>query len=332
MQNAPAPRSEGAMVPIEQHRAIQEVQASMIIAKKFPRDPDACLLKIEKACERYSLAEKAMYAYPRGGQMIQGESIRLMEVIAQNWENLDFGIRELSRDGECSEVEAFAWDKETNVKQVKVFSVPHIRYSKSKGNVKLTDPRDIYEMVANLGARRLRACIQGVIPGDITEAARKKCEATLQKGDGKPLADRVRDMLRSFAEVGVTKEMIETRLQHKTAAIVMPQLIELGKIFNSIRDGMSKREDWFGVKAAHTSEESADLTSKIKGEQKPLVSDPESATTDEDLDHKALCAKAYGEDTDNMMAAMQQLNLSNLPTSKKAAKELYEKYQAIKEA
>ena len=128
-----APESTGGIVPIEQHRAIQEVQASMIIAKRFKRDQNESYIRIMKACEREGLAKEAMYAYPRGGQLITGPSIRLAEVLAQNWGNLDFGIRELSQESGVSEVEAFAWDKETNTRQSKTFQVPHSRYSKKKG-------------------------------------------------------------------------------------------------------------------------------------------------------------------------------------------------------
>ncbi len=70
-----------------------------------------------------------------------------------------------------STVEAFAWDvEEANTRQTKVFQVRHWRHTK-QGGYKLTDPRDIYELVANNGARRLRACILGVIPGDVIDAA-----------------------------------------------------------------------------------------------------------------------------------------------------------------
>jgi len=327
--NQPTPRSNGAMVPIEQHRAIQEVQASMFIAKRFPRDIESAYLKIMKACERQSLAQAAQYAYPRGGQMVTGPSIRLAEVMAQNWGNIQFGIRELSQgDGE-SEVEAFAWDIETNTRQIKVFKVPHKRYTR-QGTKSLTDPRDIYECVANNGARRLRACILGVIPGDITEAAVEKCNETLSKGDGKPIEDRVRSMLSKFAEVGVTKEMVEARLQHKTTAIVMAQIVELGKIYNSIKDGMSKREDWFEV-SPQVMEKSTDLTDKIKSANGPVEDPPETAgSLDTDSDYKELCKQAFGSDNVNMMDAMEQIGMMNLPTKKDKAKELYEKYLKVK--
>ncbi len=254
--------SEGAQVPIEQHRAVQEVQAAMIIAKKFPRDQHAAYSRIMAACERSKLAEAASYDYPKGKTMVTGPTIRLAEVMAQNWGNLDFGIKELSQDGSGSEVQAYAWDMETNVRQSKTFIVPH--KMKAHGSFKtLSDPRDIYEHVANMGARRLRACILGVIPGDIVDAAVIKCEETLTKGDGKPVEDRVRDMLARFKDLEISQELIEQRLQHKTTAIVRSQLVELGKIYNSIKDGMSKRSDWFDVPKSQQAETS-DLTAEIQ--------------------------------------------------------------------
>jgi hypothetical protein len=260
---APALRSEGAMLPTEQHRAIQEVQAAMVIAKKFPRDQVAAYERIIEACRRPTLAEGALYAYPRGGQTITGPSIRLAEAIAQAWGNLQFGIRELSQSGGESEVEAFAWDIETNTRQVKVFQVPHKRVA--RGQVKaLTDPRDIYEMVANQGARRLRACILGVIPGDVIEAAVRQCEKTMQGNSGKPLHDRIRDMVVYFKDLGVTQSMLEQRLGHKIDATIDVEIVNLKKIYQSLRDGMSKREDWFKTNEPAQDDMADEATNRIK--------------------------------------------------------------------
>ena len=78
-------------------RQAQEVQAAMIVAKRFPRDEVMSHNRILNACKRRSLAERAVYEYPRGGENVTGPSIRLAEVMAQNWGNLDFGITELEQ-------------------------------------------------------------------------------------------------------------------------------------------------------------------------------------------------------------------------------------------
>ena len=167
-----------------------------------------------------------MYEYPRGGTKVSGPSIRLAEAMAQNWGNIDFGITELEQKNGESQVMAYAWDLETNTRQVKIFSVPHVRGTK-KGNVPLTDPRDVYEMVANQGARRL-------------------CEDTLINGEKKPLIDLVRDMAAIFQnEFGVPLDAIEKYIGCKSEAFSMRDLVRLKKVYTSLRDGMAKRADVF---------------------------------------------------------------------------------------
>ena len=233
----------GALVQQESNRAIAEVQAAMILARQFPRDEQKALDKMLVAFQRQGLAECALYSYSKGGTEVTGPSIRAAEAIAQNWGNLQFGIRELSQSNGESTVETFAWDVETNVRQVKVFQVPHVR-SKRSGNVKLTDPRDIYELVANQGARRLRACILGVIPGDIIEAVVDQTDTTLKAtADTSPAA--LKKLAEVFAGFGVTQEMIEKKIQRRLETITPAQIVNLRKVYNSLKDGMSKPGDWF---------------------------------------------------------------------------------------
>lgn len=237
------PTHQNAVAEASSAREVAEVQAAMAIAKRFPRDPREAMDRILNACTRPTLAEKALYTYSRGGTEITGPSIRLAEAMAQAWGNMQIGVRELSQEAGVSTVEAFAWDIETNTRMNKVFQVSHIRHTKN-GAKALTDPRDIYENVANNGARRLRACILGVIPGDVTEAAVQQCEETATvSADVSP--EGIKVMLAAFAEFGVTKDQIETKIQSHIESIRPAQKVNLKKIYNSLRDGMSKPEDWF---------------------------------------------------------------------------------------
>lgn len=228
-------------------RQTQEVQAAMVIAKKFPRDYIAAVNRITTSCQRKTLAERAMYEYPRGGQKVKGPSIRLAECLAQNWGNIDFGYTIMSSTATESEVMAYAWDLETNTRQSKVFIVKHVRSTRN-GDYPLTDPRDIYEMIANQASRRVRACILGIIPGDVVDCAVQECEKTLINGNDKPLIDRIRGGVKMFQEkFSVSKEMLEKRIGCKAEAFSEQDMITLTNIYNSLKDGMSKREDWFEV-------------------------------------------------------------------------------------
>lgn len=227
---------------------------AMYVAKTFPRDVDASWARIMSACQRKSLAEQAMYEYPRGGENVTGPSIRLAEALAQNWGNLDFGITELEQKNGESSVMAYCWDLETNTRQTKIFTVPHIRQTK-KGAKVLTDPRDIYEMVANQGARRLRACILGVIPGDVVEAAVQQCNRTLVSGNKTPLQDRIRKMILVFQEeFSVPKECLEQYIGCRSDAFTENSLVRLRGVYTALKEGRADRESYFTLPTAEAKE------------------------------------------------------------------------------
>ena len=219
-------------------RQAQEVQAAMVVAKRFPRDERQSMDRILTACQRRSLAESAVYEYTRGGTTVTGPSIRLAECIAQAWGNIDFGFIELEQRNGESQVMAYAWDLETNTRQSKIFSVPHRRETK-KGSYPLTDPRDIYEMVANQAARRVRSCVLAVIPGDVIEAAVKQCEITLRGASDVPLADRIKAVVKAFNEdFGVTEDQLRAYIGKNVEAFTENDVVRLRKVYRSLKDGV----------------------------------------------------------------------------------------------
>ena len=133
----------------------------------------------------------------------------------------------------------------------------------------LTDPRDVYAMVANQGARRLRSCILGIIPGDVVEAAVKQCEDTLINGEKKPLIDLVRDMAAIFQnEFGVPLDAIEKYIGCKSEAFSMRDLVRLKKVYTSLRDGMAKREDVFELSTLVGNETEREVKDPFANQQK----------------------------------------------------------------
>ena len=236
--------TSNALVEAESARAIQEVQAAVVMAKKFPRDEEKSAERILVACRRPALAVQAMFTYPRGSTMVEGPSIRLAEAAAKAWGNLQVGTRELSREGGSSTVEAYAWDLETNTRISKVFQVPHERSTKSE-TVYLTDSRDIYEAVANQGARRLRTCILSLIPGDVIDEAVIECKKTQERMLKEAPEEKLKKVVAAFAEIGVTQQMIEGRLRHKLSATKVGEVFTLHKVYQAIQDGMSSVEEAF---------------------------------------------------------------------------------------
>jgi hypothetical protein len=270
---AAAPQGAAAAAVVQ--REVAEVQSAMVIAKKFPRDPIAAMDRILQSCARPSLAHASLYQYSRGGQDISGPSIRLAEELARGWGNIVCGVTELTRHGGTSECLAYAWDLETNFRDEKRFQVKHWRDTKS-GGYALKDERDIYEVIANQGARRKRACLLAVIPADVQEAAVQQCEVTLRtKTDCTP--ERVKSMVEKFGEFGVTQQQIEKRIQRRIDAMTPALMMQLGRVYNSLRDGMSQPGDWF---------ESVETPSHSKGDA-PAQPERGVAGTKEALRRKA---------------------------------------------
>jgi hypothetical protein len=251
----------GGIVEVESRRAAAEVFVAMEAAQRFPRNPRQSMERIIDAFTRPALAEVAIYEYPRGGTKIRGLSIRAAEVMAQQWGNIRFGWRTIDRvENTCEKdakgklipikagktiVESFAWDLETNVPVSRVFDVPHIR-DKNEGGMILNEERDIYEHVANWAARRTRQCILTLIPGDVKEAGLAQAERTMKHAF--PVTpDTLRKLLEAFKEYGVTRAMIEARIQRNYDTMSSELMAKFRGIYASLKDEMSSPEDWFDL-------------------------------------------------------------------------------------
>jgi hypothetical protein len=202
------PSSEATKV--EAMRAVAQVQGALTIAQHNRRDKIRAVGDMREACSNMFLAERAFFRFNRGGQ-VSGPSIHLAVELARCWGNIEYGIQELSRAANQSEMQAYAWDLETNTKPSISFIVPHKR-DKRDGPVDLESMRDIYENNANLGARRVREMIFRVLPASFIEEAKVLCERTLAEGGGDDIQTRRESLLEAFSELGVTRKMVEPAL------------------------------------------------------------------------------------------------------------------------
>lgn len=248
-------------VAIESSRAVAEAQGKLLIAKRFPRDEIAAYNRVAQACQRKGIAEKAFYSYNRGGSTVSGPTIRFAEELARCWGNIDYGIKELSQDDGKSEMQAYAWDLETNAQSVQNFTNPHIREVKGQAKV-LTSQRDIYEINANMGARRLRSRILAILPTDLVDMAIAECRKTIAGNNDEPLIDRVKKMVVAFGKIGVTQEQIEKRLKRKIDTMTADDFVDYTGIYNAIKNGESKIAEWFEAETV-----ASELTDALKGEK-----------------------------------------------------------------
>ncbi|MFR7590256.1 MAG: hypothetical protein ACLUVC_02340 [Longibaculum sp.] len=226
-------------------KELARVQGQVFMAKQFPRDMSDVMNRIFASCERPSLAQISEYEYSRGGQQIVGASIRLLEVVAQCYGNVSYSWKELVRDmdNHKSTVLAYAWDLETNLYSELEFDVYHYRSARGS-RILLTDDRDIYELVSNQATRRVRRCLENIIPRDIVEDAREHCHKTLEdKVDWQSRLDNGIQVMKD--QYGVSLKQLEERFGMNRRAFTSNTCRELNRIYVSLRDGMAKVEDFF---------------------------------------------------------------------------------------
>lgn len=233
----------GQATAVEQARAVAEVQSAVVVAQQVPRDMGRAIAEMREACGRLSLANRAFYQVPNRGN---GPTVHLMRELARIWGNIQYGVHELRRDDTAgfSEVQAFAWDVQTNTRSTRTFVAPHARM-KGRERQALTDLGDIYLSNQNVGARAVRECIATVLPVSFTEEAQDICRRTLENGEGKPLAERVAEAVKAFDGIGVKVADLEAKVGRKRSSWTPADVAELVIAYTSItRDGLP-REDVF---------------------------------------------------------------------------------------
>ncbi|MBQ3326536.1 MAG: hypothetical protein IJG86_01960 [Clostridia bacterium] len=259
MADQPRHESGNALAANSEARAIASVKAQVLMAKQFPRDPAYAMSRILEECKRPTLAEHATYSFPRGKETVTGPSIRLAEVMARNFGNMTFGYEVLERrpsqgktlgTAGSSIIRAYAWDLETNLLIDRQFEVKHWRSTRS-GGYTITDDRDIYELEANMSARRIRACILQMIPGDVTDAAVAACRKTASSGviemmaNPESRAKLINTMLRIYSKMGVNQDDLEDALNAKVDNWTADHMLKLKEMKNSLEDGTVTLGDYF---------------------------------------------------------------------------------------
>ncbi len=255
---------------VEQSRAVAEVQSAVIVAQQIPRDMQRAEAEMRDTCGRMAMAEQAFYRVQNRGT---GPSVHLMRELARVWGNVQYGVNELHRDdnrGE-SEVQAWAWDVQTNTRSARTFIVPHARMAKGRRQ-ELTDLGDITNNNNNAGARAVRECISAILPKWFTEDAQNVCKNTLENGEGIPLPRRVEIMLGKFRELGITETQLENKIGKKRGAWDAGDVAQMGITYTSItRDGFDKAEMFPPVAGVTADEIKAKAPEKPKSEPAPAA-------------------------------------------------------------
>lgn len=236
----------GQATAVEQSRAAAEVLGSIEAAQRWPRDVQAAITDMRTSCAIKELADRAFFRFSRAGSTVTGPSVHLARELVRCWGNFQYGVSEMRRDDDHgqSEMQAFAWDVQTNSRNSAIFIVPHKR-DKRGGPEPLVDMRDVYENNANAGARRVRECIFSVLPIWYVEEAKDLCRKTLEDGGGKPLPQRIADAVAGLEAIGISEERIAEKLGKPSAKWSAADVAQLGVTYKSIQRGEVTKEEEF---------------------------------------------------------------------------------------
>lgn len=219
-----------------------EHESAIAVAKRFPRDENACAERIYKICATPAFAEEALYIFPRGKEETEGLSVQAAREFARVWGNVKSGIRIVEADQDFTHIKGFAVDLETNNNQELEdrFSNSVFRYGKFQPAV----DRDLRELVNRRGALLERNCIFKVIPSYIISTAQTLVNRTLSAG-AKDLEAELAKLLSAFEKLNVDKRAIETYLGHNLSRFMQKDLLKLRGVYKSVSDGNSRVEEYF---------------------------------------------------------------------------------------
>ena len=237
---------------IEQAGRVAEVAAAVRVAQDNPRDEVRAVAKMRQACAQQALADRAFFSLPRAGGRVEGSTVHLARSLAACWGNIDYGIRELRRDDDAgeSEMQAWAWDQEANVRSSRSFVVPHARMKgrgADKTRERLTDLGDIANNNNSVAARAVRETIFTVLPVWFVSEAEALCAATLNGAAGdKPLSAQVADAVAHYESTfGITRSQLESYVAEATTEWTPRTLGALRVLAGELSRGEKRIEDEF---------------------------------------------------------------------------------------
>lgn len=259
-------------------RAQAEIQAAIVIAKRYPRQEEVAYTRLLKAATRPSFAEDCAYSFPRGDTQVTGPSVVLAREAARIWMNLRHGLAVLRDDSDTRLIRGWAWDLETNTycEADDDFSKEIQRYV-GKGRERHLewvepDERDLRELTNRRGAILVRNCILQLIPRDIIDETIAAADKTLQ-GNARQDPDAWKKVVKTFDEINVPIGQLVAFVGHSIAECSPAELTRLRQIYKSIADGNSTWAEYIGKPitedgvgnaiGARTAEGTADLKERI---------------------------------------------------------------------
>lgn len=238
------------IIEIKQADVLQAINRSEIdmqvsTAKQYPRNLPDVLNKIATyATMDTETAEDCFYALRRnganGGQLIEGLSVRMAEIIASAWGNLRVQTRIIGNDGKTITAQGVCHDLETNM----AVSVEVKRRITNKDGKTFSE--DMQVVTGNAAsAIAFRNAVLKVVPKAVTKKVISEVKEVAM-GKAIDLVTSRQNCLSNYAKIGVTDKMIfEYFGISKIEEIDKEMIFELKATWNAIKEGTTTVQESF---------------------------------------------------------------------------------------
>jgi phosphoribosylformylglycinamidine (FGAM) synthase PurS component len=262
------------IIQIQQSEMLQalnksEVDIQISTAKQYPRHLPETLNKIATyATMDAETAEDCFYAIRRGGDVIEGISVRMAEIIAGAWGNMRIQTRIIGNDGKTITAQGVCHDLETNI----AISVEVKRRITDKQG--RTFSEDMQVVTGNAAsAIAFRNAVLKVVPKAVTK---KVIDEVKQVALGKSIDMETgrQNAIANYKKRGVSEQILFDYLSiTKREEIDKEKLFALKATLNAINEGTTTVEDEFinPAKEKKAAEEAAKKTDATKDKVKEAM-------------------------------------------------------------
>lgn len=230
-----------------------EIDSAITTARSFPRSVKRAIDNIiTLATLDEATAVECIYALKRGGKTIRGASIRLAEIISQQWGNnrSEARVIQIDRVNKLVVAEGMFHDLETNMLTK---ATVQRRISDKNGRI-YND--DMIAMTGNAACSiAKRNAILAGVPRGIWRKGQDAAEHVI-RGDAITLGERRDAAVKAFAHFGMTPEQVFQVMGVKGIDdIGLDDLVTLRGLYASLKNGEQTVEEMLrGVRGASTSD------------------------------------------------------------------------------
>ena len=250
-----------------------EIEAQLDAAHRYPRSMKRFLVEaIGMATISEEVAESCIYSVPREGKQITGPSVRIAEICASAYGNLQIGTRVVDTDETTVTAQGVAWDMERNMR----VTIEIKRRITGKSGKRFSE--DMIILTGNAAAAiAKRNAIFNVVPRAYVNEVYSKAR-NVAVGNSTTMTSRRMAVFANFQKLGVTSEQVLAKVGKPSIEDIDLEALEtLIGIGTAIRDGSTKIDDVFGTTAAPPAPVGATEEGRrisLRGKQEPTASMP----------------------------------------------------------